>query len=56
MNRGSLSLPSAKNLLLAGVPCKPEVKIMVALDWLPCFMGICVNVPVKIGVKAFSNE
>jgi hypothetical protein len=39
-----------------GVPCEPEALLMGVLVGLFYFMSICVDIPVKIGVGAFSNQ
>ena len=39
-----------------GVPCEPEALSVEALGGLFYFMSICVDIPIKIGVGAFSNQ
>ena len=38
------------------ITCEPEALIVAALGGLVYYMSICVDVPVKIGVGAFSNQ
>ena len=71
MNKGSLSSPRAKIRFLPsilakihkiyfargiGVLCEPEALLAGALGGLVYFMSICVDVPVKIDMGAFSNQ
>ena len=51
-----LAKKSTKIYFAQGVPCEPEALLMGALGGLVYFMSICVDVPVKIGAGAFSNQ
>ena len=39
-----------------GIPCEPKALFMGALGGLVYLMSICVDVPVKMGAGAFSNQ
>ena len=50
------TLKSTNNYFALDVPWEPEALIMGALVRLVYIMSICVGIPVKIGVGAFSNQ